>query len=322
MAQSVKVGIISIGEMGVGIARLLAANGYVVLTNITGRSDYTHRRAATAPITLLDSDTELVAQADYILSIVPPRDAIATAKRITSVKHGERATPLCYLDLNAVSPGRAREIAQEFATNAPQVIFVDGGILGGPPKLLESSGDGSAEPGAGWKRPAIPLAGPPLPNAHLAQTLNSTHLGPNIGAASGLKCCFGAFLKGLIALSIQSFSTAEALGVYDELQGFLKHFQPALQESTSRMVTEIPPKAGRWVDEMLEIGRCFGEEGGWDNVTGTEGANIYQRVAELYRTIAEDTVLGQERQEHRVRGNTAGDIALAVEESLNPNYKK
>ncbi|KAJ5701812.1 6-phosphogluconate dehydrogenase C-terminal domain-like protein [Penicillium malachiteum] len=304
MAQPVKVGIISIGEMGVGIAKLLAAHGYVVLTNITGRSDYTHRRAATAPITLLDSDTELVAQADYILSI------------------GERATPLCYLDLNAISPGRAREIAQEFATNAPQVIFIDGGILGGPPKLLESNGDNSGEPGAGWKRPAIPLAGPPLPNAHLAQTLNSTYLGPKIGAASGLKCCFAAFLKGLIALSIQSFSTAEALGIYDELQGFLRHFQPALQETTSRMVTEIPPKAGRWVDEMLEIGRCFGEEGGWDNVTGTEGANIYQRVAELYRTISEDTVLGQERQEHRVRGNTAGDIALAVEESLNPNYKK
>ncbi|KAJ5703684.1 6-phosphogluconate dehydrogenase C-terminal domain-like protein [Penicillium malachiteum] len=129
-------------------------------------------------------------------------------------------------------------------------------------------------------------------------------------------------LTNITGRRIGRSSQLQALGIYDELQGFLKHFQPALQETTSRMVTEIPPKAGRWVDEMLEIGRCFGEEGGWNKVTGTEAANIYQRVAELYRTIADDTLLGQERQEHRVRGNTAGDIALAVEESLNPNYKK
>ena len=33
----VKVGVISIGEMGLGIAKLLCAHGYSVLTNITGR---------------------------------------------------------------------------------------------------------------------------------------------------------------------------------------------------------------------------------------------------------------------------------------------
>lgn len=31
------VGVVSIGEMGLGIAKLLAANGYRVVTNITGR---------------------------------------------------------------------------------------------------------------------------------------------------------------------------------------------------------------------------------------------------------------------------------------------
>ena len=284
---------------------------------LTSSSEYTYRRARAANVTLLGSDEELAAQADYILSIVPPRDAIATAKRIISA-YKDRTTPLYYLDLNAVSPGRVRLIAEDFEKNAPQIKFVDGGILGGPPKQLELNEDNAGEPGAGWKRPAIPLSGPEIPNKHLTQTLNVTHLGPKIGAASGLKCCFGSLIKGLIALSIQSFSTAEALGVYDELQGFLKHFQPALQESTTRMVTEIPPKAGRWVEEMWEIGRCFGQEGGWDNSTGEESADVYKRVAEVYRTIAEDTVLGQERPEHRVRGTTANDVAVAVEEALKP----
>lgn len=38
MASSLaKIGIISIGDMGVGIAKLLIANGFSVATNIKGR---------------------------------------------------------------------------------------------------------------------------------------------------------------------------------------------------------------------------------------------------------------------------------------------
>lgn len=37
MASLEKIGIVSIGEMGVGIAKLLMAHGYTVMTNITGR---------------------------------------------------------------------------------------------------------------------------------------------------------------------------------------------------------------------------------------------------------------------------------------------
>ncbi|PYI21805.1 6-phosphogluconate dehydrogenase C-terminal domain-like protein [Aspergillus violaceofuscus CBS 115571] len=326
MTRSPKVGIVSIGEMGAGIAKLLVAHGYVVLTNITGRSPYTYKRAEAASITLLNSDEDLVVRADYILSIVPPRDALGTAQRIFTAAasyRDEASPPLYYLDLNAVSPGRARHMAEEFRFHAPKtVVFIDGGILGGPPSPLPPTGPKGGD-GIQWKRPAIPLAGPELPDPQLARVLNVTHLGPTVGAASGLKCCFGALIKGLIALSIQSFTTAEALGVYEPLQEFLKHFQPALQESTTRMITEIPPKAGRWVEEMWEIGRCFGEDGGWDNVTGPPGsADIYRRVAEVYRTLAEDTVLGQERPEHRVRGTTAIDVAVAIEETLKPKVKE
>lgn len=272
---------------------------------------------------MLDSDAELAAQADYILSIVPPRDALTTAKRITATKTSDRSKPLYFLDLNAVSPGRARSIAEEFKKNAPGVKYVDGGIIGGPPQPLAAEADNgdttnsSSRPGADWKRPAIPLSGPDqLPSDHLAKLLNVTHVSFDIGSASGLKCCFASMVKGLIALSIQSFSTAQSLGVYSELQRLLEHFQPAMQKSTTRMITEIPPKAGRWVEEMLEIGRCFGEEGGWDNARGFDGADVFKRFAEVYRTLAEDTVLGQERLEHRIRGTTAVDVAAAVIEGL------
>lgn len=261
---------------------------------------------------------------------MPPRDALATAKRFAAAAAKVKDADLYYLDLNATSPGLARKISEVFVQDAPHVKFVDGGIIGGPPRLVEEeqqqqqNGDGSQhEPGANWKRPAIPLSGPHnLPNEHLSKVLNATYLGTSVGSASGLKCCFASMVKGLIALSLQAFSTAESLGVYEELQRQLEHFQPALQKSTTRMVTEIPPKAGRWVEEMLEIGRCFGEEGGWDNVKGDEGADVYRRMAEVYRTVAEDTVLGKERPEHRERGTTADDVAAALVESLKGREKK
>jgi hypothetical protein len=53
-----------------------------VIEDAKTHSQYTHDRARSASVEILPSDESLVSQADYILSIVPPRDAIAVAKRI------------------------------------------------------------------------------------------------------------------------------------------------------------------------------------------------------------------------------------------------
>lgn len=249
---------------------------------------------------------------------MPPRDALATAQRFTSATRADDAQPLYYLDLNAISPSLARDISALFETNAPGVVFVDGGIIGGAPRLIEQAASSGEAPA--WKRPSIPISGPRrIPDEKLAEVLNTVYLGPQIGSASGLKCCFAALSKGLIALSVLSFSTAHSLGVYDELQRHLEKFQPAIQASTSRMITDMPPKAGRWVQEMVEIGRCFGEEGGWDLANDGEGADVFQRVADVYSILAHETVLGQERQEHRARGTTAEDVAAVISEALKDN---
>jgi hypothetical protein len=51
---------------------------------------------------VLESDKSLVSASDYILSIVPPRDALNTATRISSAFNTQPAktTPLYYFDLN------------------------------------------------------------------------------------------------------------------------------------------------------------------------------------------------------------------------------
>lgn len=176
---------------------------------ITLISPSTHARATSAGITVLPSDVALVEKADYILSIVPPRDAVQTANRIidawSAASSRAASTPLYFLDLNAIAPSTARSIDAALKSRAPSIRFVDGGIIGSPPKLLDDSqsqpppDNVDAELDASlsnWKRPSIPVSGPhPLSDAtqsgpHLAAVLNIKHLSAEIGPASGLKASY------------------------------------------------------------------------------------------------------------------------------------
>jgi hypothetical protein len=276
------VGILSIGSMGVGIAKVLLAHNYRVLTNVSDRSSATQTRASSASIELVDTDTELVAKCDYILSIVPPRDAVATACRIISALNSTPALrlasspPLYFLDLNAISPSTARQIDALFSqTNG--LRFVDGGIIGGPPSLTKDST---------WKRPGVPISGPhpltaaPVSGKHLAETLNTNYLSGVVGAASGLKCCFASMNKGIAALALQSFSTASSLDVLPQMQQYLEEYTPAVGQLATSGLVGCPPKAYRWVEEMRQIGLCFEEEGGW----GAQG-QVFGKVAEVFDVL-------------------------------------
>lgn len=285
---------------------------------------------------MVPSDSSLVLESDYILSIVPPRDALSIAQRITKAcaAISSKPTPVFYLDLNAISPRTAKEIAA-LITSTQGLKFIDGGIIGGAPKLRDSkvsltSGlssdclsllDGSVE--AEWSRPSIPLSGPealadcPVAGAQLAHILNTKHVSPEIGSASGLKCCFASLSKGLTALALQSFSTASSLGVLDELKEQLgeQKFQ-----GMERGVCGVPPKAYRWVAEMEEIGKCFGDQGWAGGVDGKEG--VFGKIADLYRVIADETILGQEKTESRKRGKTAADVSDCIIEGLQRKKRK
>ena len=80
---------------------------------------------------MVDTDQHLVAEADCILSIVPPRDAVDTAKRFTEAVAGyvrdQHRGPLYYLDLNAISPSRARTLEDLFTLD-PMMRFIDGAV--------------------------------------------------------------------------------------------------------------------------------------------------------------------------------------------------
>ncbi|KAF2109213.1 hypothetical protein BDV96DRAFT_503126 [Lophiotrema nucula] len=278
------VGVLSIGQMGLGIAKLLVAHNYRVLTNVSNRSPATQKRAQDAQLGLVSNDVELVAESDYILSIVPPRDAVATANRVIDALKGSstasKTTPLYYLDLNAVAPSTAKSIAEAFAQNSSdkELRFVDGGIIGGSP---------APKADEAWTKPGIPLSGPyplseaPHSGADLAEVLNTRFVDEKIGSASGLKCCFAALSKGMTALLLQSFSTASSLGVMPHLQSYLEEFNPSAAARAEKSITGCPSKAYRWVEEMNQIGECFAEEGGW-----AERAKVFRQIADVYDGLA------------------------------------
>jgi 3-hydroxyisobutyrate dehydrogenase-like beta-hydroxyacid dehydrogenase len=271
------IAILSIGQMGLGIASLLLAHNYRVITNVSDRSAATQSRAKSASIECVANDADLVQQADYILSIVPPRDALATALRVAAV---DSTRAVYYLDLNAISPRTARDVCERLPRN---VKFVDGGIIGGPPSK-------NAETGA-WTKPGVPLSGPHvLPDARLAEILNTRYVGKEVGNASGLKCCFAALSKGFTALALQSFTTASSLGVYDELQHYLGVYNPSGGEKARKGIVGCTGKAYRWVEEMNQIGECFAGEGGWE-----DRANVFREIAGVFQGLAD--VVEREGQE-------------------------
>lgn len=217
---------------------------------------------------MLHNDVELVEQSDYILSIVPPRDALITAQRIRaaavaspSISTGEKTVR--FLDLNAVSPQTARQVADVF-NGTIGVCFIDGVISGGVPHE-KTTMDESGKEHDSWHCPTLLLCGPErVQDADLATLLNMEHMSEKIGAATAVKMCFGMTTKGFIALAIQSFTTAHRLGVLDELQEYLGRYKPATLKAAQDGLVRMPHTAYRWYFEMLEMGETAAEYGGFD----------------------------------------------------------
>lgn len=266
---------------------------------------------------MLSSDIDVCNTADYILSIVPQRDASSIADRVISAVNDKgfarRTSPLYFLDLNAVSPHTARAADERFASSAPDVRMIDGGIIGGPPRRKE---DGT------WYRPSIVVSGrndlreAKPDGGHLAELLNVQHVNDQVGSASGLKMCFAALSKGFTALALQSFTTAHNLGVVPELQQHLREYSPALGDAAQRTLPNMPPKAYRWVQEMVEIAETFEQDGGF-----SKEESIFRPIGAVYGLVADGTELGKEKSEDRQRGRTAVEVATLTSEGIERRKK-
>jgi hypothetical protein len=127
--------------------------------------------------------------------------------------------------------------------------------------------------------------------------------------------CFASTTKGYIAICTQAFTTAHRLGVLSELKKEMGDFIPTMLRSAEEGVLGMPPKAYRWVREMEKIAATHTEEAGFD-------LELFQGVAGIFKSVAEDTVLGLEKTGDRKRGRTVEDVAAAMGEGLEAKRKK
>lgn len=231
------VSIVAQGGMGAATAARLSEHGVEVRTSLTGRSAASAERAAKAGMRAVDDDA-LVA-ADFLLSIVPPAEAVPLAKRLSPALARAARKPI-YVDCNAINPATAAEAAA--IVDATGAEFVDGGIIGGPPR-------------AGYDGPAYYVSGAGAKDveALAAFGLKVKAIDGPIGAASALKMSYAGITKGLVCLASSMMLAAQRAGVADALYDELSASQAGLLSGFSRSVPDMFSKAGRWVAEMQEI---------------------------------------------------------------------
>lgn len=198
----------------------------------------------------------LVRRADVIVSVCPPASAMAVARSICSAGFDG-----VYVDVNAVSPATAREIAKLFGQ------FVDGGVVGPPVSRrgdtrLYLSGGAAARVAQLW-------AGSPL---------ETRVVDGGAGAASAVKVCFAAWTKGGAALLLAIRALAEAEMIEDALLAEWATSMPDLVAQSERAAATNAPKAWRFAGELAEIGNSFAAHGLPDGF-GRAASEVYERMS-------------------------------------------
>jgi 3-hydroxyisobutyrate dehydrogenase-like beta-hydroxyacid dehydrogenase len=258
------VAVIAPGMMGAAVGKRLVDNGVKVLTSLKGRSEETATRAKAAGITV--AGDEEIAASDFILSILPPGDAVALAERFQPALKASNAKPV-YVDCNAINPKTVDRVAAVIApTDCP---FVDSGIIGSPPK----PGDAG---------PRFYASGPAAPRfATLRQYgLDVRVLDGAMSAASALKMSYAGITKGTQAIGAAMMLAATRAGSADALFAELSSSQKEIFAWFKRGLALMPPKAYRWVAEMHEIAGFVGED--------PTAHELYEGAAHFYERIAED----------------------------------
>jgi 3-hydroxyisobutyrate dehydrogenase-like beta-hydroxyacid dehydrogenase len=257
------VAIIAPGSMGAGIGQRLTEYKVTVLTSLAGRSEASAKRAREAGMRAVDD--RALAEADFLLSIVPPGDALALAKRLAPVLTAANKKPV-YVECNAVSPPTMLKIADEIATTG--CPFVGAGIIGPPPR-------------PGSSNTKIYASGPAAKDLAALNDYGVIVrvLGGPLTAASALKMSYAGITKGFTALGTAMMLAATRGGSAEALKAELAESRPDLLRYLSNQVPAMYSKAYRWVAELDEIASFVGDEHAEREMLAA-AARLYERLAE------------------------------------------
>ena len=291
--QIEKVGLMTPGDMGQAVAMQIKAKGYTVCTALDQRSERSRALAREAGLTDVGTVARLVAECDVVLSVMNPGAALDFARDAAAALRA-CGRHILIVDCNAIAPDTVHEIAGMVQRAGGR--FLDAGIIGPPPRgkaktNLYVSGPGAVDLEA--------LAGPQLVVRVVSE---------RIADASALKMCYGALNKGTQALWLEVLIAAQRLGVDGLLEAQLRQSRADLYDWALGQFPILPPKAYRWVPEMLEISKTLGAAG----IT----PKVFQGAADIYQFVA-GTALGKETPETRDKTRGGKDIVrlLAQERS-------
>jgi 3-hydroxyisobutyrate dehydrogenase-like beta-hydroxyacid dehydrogenase len=258
--MSVTIGILHPGEMGSGIGASVRAAGARVLWVSEGRGAATRKRAEADGLEDVGTLARLARDAQVIVSVCPPASAVDVAKDVAA----QRFTGV-FIDGNAIAPATTRKVGE--IVGAGGATFIDGGIIGPPPRKpgvtrLYLSGAGAPDVAAmlnGGMMEAIALGGP-------------------IGAASAIKMAYAGWNKTQQALLMAVRAYAMHEGVDEALLREWAISQTDLPKRSENAVAGTARKAWRFVGEMEELAAAFAAAG----VPGEfheAGAEVYRRLA-------------------------------------------
>jgi putative dehydrogenase len=257
------IAVMAQGTMGAGVGKRLAERGASVKTLLSGRSEASAARAKASGMQAAADERDLLQGADYFLSILPPDQAEALASRLAPALQSLPVKPV-YVDCNAVSPQTAERIAGIVGPTG--AAFVDGGIIGGPPREGYS--------------PAIYASGPEAERTKAIADygIDWRIIAGPIGAASGLKMSYAGITKGTTAIAAAMLLGAARFGCAEALIVELSSSQPEMLGRMKKGIPSMYDKAYRWVGEMQEISDFLD--------ANAASSDMYKGIARLYEFLA------------------------------------
>ncbi len=256
------VAILSPGDMGHSVGKVLGNNGYDVITCLEGRSDRTRSLAKLGNLRVVSSMERLIIEADLVLSILVPDEAESLALKVAEV-FKDTGEETYFADCNAISPTSAKNIASIINNSGGR--FIDGGIIGSPPTKGEKT--------------RLYVSGPHTDVATELDGMGITvkSVGDQIGQASGIKMCYAAMTKGINTLQVALLVAAHKMGLTEHLREEFSGSQQFHLSSMESGISRLPANSHRWIGEMEEISATFKDLG----VT----PYFHMGAAEIYRLL-------------------------------------
>ncbi len=278
------IGVMSPGDMGQAVAQQLKQRGYNVCTALDQRSARSKALAREAGLTDVGTIARLTEQCEVILSIMNPGAALEFSGEVALALRANRRQPL-FVDCNAIAPVTMQAVNANITGAGGRCA--DAGIIGPPPR--------------GAAKMNLYVSGPEARELEQLATpqINVFVLSERVGDASAIKICYGAMNKGMIALALEVLIAARRLGVEAAFETQLLKTHRDVYDRIIGGLPVMPPKAYRWVPEMLEIARTF------ESVGMTP--RVFQGAADIYESVAA-TALGRETPESRDQSRGGKDV--------------